>query len=150
MVDKGGKLVNKPPIRCSGCRRLLWEDRFFDLARLICRQCYAGPLGDNIKNEKKLARQKKSRLKKYGLTETAFDMMFLLQNCKCAICDKLFINRSSAYIDHDHASGNVRGLLCAQCNYGLGQFGDNPKLMIRATTYILKTNEIRYIGNDIL
>ncbi|GAG89702.1 unnamed protein product [marine sediment metagenome] len=62
------------------------------------------------------------------------------QNEKCAICGKFFTTPSDANIDHNHETGEVRGLLCQQCNSGLGFFKDDVELTIRATEYLLGGN----------
>lgn len=43
---------------------------------------------------------------------------------------------ASRYLDHDHASGAVRGLLCSACNTGMGLLGDNPNLLRIAAQYL--------------
>lgn len=50
----------------------------------------------------------------------------------CMICDSV----ERLCIDHDHNSGNVRGILCTKCNAGLGQFRDNPHLLTKASEYL--------------
>jgi len=39
-------------------------------------------------------------------------------------------------VDHDHKNGEVRGLLCHRCNVGLGNFQDNPELLLKAYKYL--------------
>jgi hypothetical protein len=55
----------------------------------------------------------------------------------CDICGKAPSGRRPwLYVDHDHATGAFRGLLCGHCNLGLGHFLDNPELMESAITYL--------------
>jgi hypothetical protein len=80
-------------------------------------------------------------LRKYGITKADYDSM-LAASGGCEICgtstpgSKRF---GYFHIDHDHATGRVRGLLCHHCNLGLGNFKDNPELMAKAITYIKRT-----------
>jgi hypothetical protein len=50
----------------------------------------------------------------------------------CAICH----SAPAAHVDHDHATGKVRALLCFNCNGGLGQFKDNPEALHAAAYYV--------------
>ena len=69
----------------------------------------------------------------YGITEHEYNDMVKLQQGRCAICkqecDKLFI-------DHNHTTGKVRGLLCLNCNTGIGMFKDNISYMKSAIDYV--------------
>lgn len=69
--------------------------------------------------------------------------LFMRQGGKCAICKVappggVFRENEKATlcVDHDHATGEVRGLLCGQCNTGLGMFRDNPANLQRAIEYL--------------
>lgn len=62
-----------------------------------------------------------------------FDGMMFDQNSKCAICYREMI---LPHIDHDHATGQVRALLCGTCNTGLGQFGESTERLFRAISYL--------------
>ena len=79
-----------------------------------------------------------SQLKtKYGLSLLRFNMLFHKQEGCCAICGKhqseLKVNLS---VDHDHQTGKVRGLLCFNCNTGMGNLGDNTELLLKAVAYL--------------
>jgi hypothetical protein len=61
--------------------------------------------------------------------------MLLAQGGACAVCLKpLLITKS--HVDHDHDSGAVRGILCFNCNGGLGQFKDDADVIRRAAEYL--------------
>ena len=69
----------------------------------------------------------------YGMTEDDVAAMLEAQHGVCAICQVA----DAAHIDHDHATGAVRGMLCFRCNAALGQFGDDPEVLVRAARYLL-------------
>jgi hypothetical protein len=63
--------------------------------------------------------------------------MYENQNGKCKICA---VTSENLYIDHDHKSMEVRGLLCRDCNSALGLFRDNTEILENAIEY-LKSNK---------
>ena len=68
------------------------------------------------------------------------------QDYLCAICKGGPDGRGRLHVDHDHESGRVRGLLCSNCNLGLGKFKDDPALVREAARYLLrKDNDISTI-----
>lgn len=85
----------------------------------------------------------KSREKKYGITREQFDKILLEQNGVCRICLKAETMKNghntimSLAVDHNHETGKVRGLLCINCNQGIGKFKDNPVLLQRALEYLI-------------
>jgi len=86
--------------------------------------------------EKEKHFNRKTRLAcKYKLTLEDFDRLFAEQGSACLICHA---TGSSVrwVVDHDHQSGAVRGILCAMCNTGLGQFSDDPDRLRSAADYL--------------
>jgi len=71
-------------------------------------------------------------LTRYSLTEEQRQQMLEGQGRKCRICGK----PNPKCIDHCHSTGTVRGVLCHQCNLGLGHFFDNPSLLNKAIDYL--------------
>ena len=70
--------------------------------------------------------------KKYGLSVTEWNEMLIHQSGRCAIC---LLPMRSPHVDHNHQTGEVRGLLCNHCNRGLGAFYDSPHLLMLAAAY---------------
>lgn len=75
----------------------------------------------------------------YGIKLSDYDAMLESQGHKCAICGQDETRfKKKLVIDHDHATGEVRQLLCNMCNHGIGNFKDDIDLMANAIKYILK------------
>jgi hypothetical protein len=74
----------------------------------------------------------------YGITVEDYDVMLTSQNGGCAICGAEKPGGRTRYfaVDHCHATGDVRGLLCTKCNRGLGLFNDDTGRMERAVKYL--------------
>jgi hypothetical protein len=73
--------------------------------------------------------------RRYGIGQAEFTEMLEGQGGKCAICRA----PDPQHVDHDHRTGWVRGILCFNCNGGLGQFRDNPAFLAGAITYLKGT-----------
>ncbi len=80
------------------------------------------------------------RAKVHGLALEQFLAMFESTGGACWICGKQCTMRGKSHIciDHCHATGKVRGLLCPVCNKFLGAFKDNPGLLRKAAEYLEK------------
>jgi hypothetical protein len=68
----------------------------------------------------------------YKLTRRALDDLRAEQGDVCAVCG----DPEPQHLDHDHATGIIRRLLCQRCNHGLGLFRDDPKLLHAAAYYV--------------
>ena len=81
--------------------------------------------------------QRKSQLKvSYGLSIEAYESIFKFQNGACAICKGQNMDGKRLAVDHCHSTGKIRGLLCSNCNNGLGRFKDDHGLLEAALIYL--------------
>lgn len=84
------------------------------------------------------AQSRQRHLARYGLTLEGYEGMLLEQGGGCAICG-LPPGTRALHVDHDHRTGEVRGLLCNNCNQGLGRFRDEPDALVAAAMYLIRT-----------
>lgn len=79
------------------------------------------------------------RAKTYGLSPDQYRSLWAKQSDACAVCRIALaaLPAKDIHIDHDHATGAVRGIVCAKCNLGLGQFRDNAVFLLRAALYLM-------------
>lgn len=129
--------------RCKTCRQYKDESEFTtntsglkDGLSLHCRQCQAEA------RERAPMRIRESALKRmYGITVADYDRMYAEQGGTCAICrqpEKL-VRRGvlqELSVDHCHATGRVRGLLCHDCNLGIGKLGEDSDRITAAAEYV--------------
>ena len=74
----------------------------------------------------------------YGITIDEYDRLFESQGGKCAICNTEDNGGKRFYVDHNHNSGIVRGLLCINCNAALGHYKDSIEIHLNAIYYLNK------------
>jgi hypothetical protein len=75
----------------------------------------------------------------YYLSQEDYESLLDYQDNGCAICKSKTTKTSKTqklHVDHCHATGKIRGLLCSKCNSGLGYFEDNPDFLMRAIDYL--------------
>jgi hypothetical protein len=75
----------------------------------------------------------------YGVSADEVDAMLVAQGGGCAICGERPERLASMHLDHDHMTGSLRGLLCIDCNQGLGKFRDDPEVLMAAIGYLRRT-----------
>lgn len=79
---------------------------------------------------------------KYGISVEEYDAMLLAQEGKCAVCGKenSGIVRNGLplrmYVDHDHVTKKVRGLLCEKCNAAIGLASESPEVLLKMHKYL--------------
>ena len=132
--------------QCGGCRCVLPSKSFsrsvntHDGLNFHCRAC------DAMQQRSRTARAQANdpdgyrarraeivRKHRYGVTAGEFDRMLEEQEFGCAICS----TPGQLVVDHDHGTGIVRGLLCRECNSGIGMLGDDPIKVAAALSYLL-------------
>lgn len=121
--------------RCSACRERFPLDAFhrdasrehLDGKQNTCANCI----------------RDYNRLRRYGISRAQYDHLVSAQNGACAGCLRPYAalplanGRSERlYVDHDHATGKVRGLLCMECNTILGLAHDDPVVLERLDLYL--------------
>lgn len=89
-------------------------------------------------NKKPLKNKRDERLKRmYGIDSNEFDALYMIQHGRCGICNKfLGHDTSKMQLDHNHKTGQIRLILCPQCNSGLGFFKDNIESLKSAVKYL--------------
>jgi hypothetical protein len=86
-----------------------------------------------------------SRKCKYSLTPEQVDEILGSQNGRCAICETTDPGKKRGggskvwSVDHDHKTGRIRGLLCGNCNAGLGLFKDDENILFAAAEYLIES-----------
>ena len=79
---------------------------------------------------------------RFGITLDEYTQLLEKQNFCCAICSRHSDEFTKAlYVDHDHTTGIVRGLLCQKCNSALGFLNDSVETIKRALDYLEKSRD---------
>jgi hypothetical protein len=144
MKQRGVRVRNKAKQRAynktyyqSNRKRLLAYQKAYNKSHKKQRQAYRD---SHVKERKayQLASKKNYlnyHLKhRYGITLEVRNALNKKQKGRCAICGE----RRKLNVDHDHKTGKVRGLLCKQCNYLLGNARDDCVILTNANKYLRK------------
>jgi Recombination endonuclease VII len=121
---------------CPDCRSVLPLSDFVRTVRTksgysaYCKPCHNAR--GKASKEKMGGSRSYHLTRRYGITAAEADFLLASQGGVCAICR----TAPAEHVDHDHASGKVRALLCFNCNGGLGQFRDDPFLLRMAAFYV--------------
>ena len=139
-------IINDEGRQCSKCDQYLPWKQFsknssaFSGHASHCKECEA----------------KSKRKAKFGIEQYWYNELFAKQNGVCAICGEPEINADSRNgeikalaVDHDHTTGEVRGLLCNRCNPALGAFRDDVFILKSAIEYLEKHNKKTKKGEKI-
>ena len=100
--------------------------------RPVCKECRVDDRSQPYRRDVQLRSL-------YGITQADYDRLLALQYGRCAICGTTKPGtRGTWRVDHDHQTGQVRGLLCDRCNLGIGYMQDNPDILMAAGRYVMK------------
>lgn len=103
-----------------------------------CKECTSRIRKENYDPK----RQKNQVLKRfYGINLQEYNKMLKNQQGTCKICNSKPKYKKSLSVDHCHKTGKVRGLLCGDCNTGLGKFRDNIDSLKNAIKYLKDSYE---------
>lgn len=79
-----------------------------------------------------------NRMVRFNLSPQDFDKLLEIQNNRCAICEsELLLEKNHTVIDHCHETNRIRGILCRNCNTGLGVFRDSNANLANAAKYLI-------------
>ena len=121
---------------CADCESVLPLSEFVRTVRTksghssYCKPCHNAR--SRVSREKVGGSRTYHLTRRYGISAAEADFLLAQQDGLCAICKAA----PAVHVDHDHATGAVRALLCFNCNGGLGQFKDNHVLLHAAAYYV--------------
>jgi hypothetical protein len=90
------------------------------------------------------AQRRRNFVQRYGITEAIYEAMREAQGNACAICKRTFTDTPS--VDHDHATGAVRGLLCQGCNHGIGLLREDVNALYAAIEYLSRVRGLHAVA----
>ena len=138
------KFVDDMGIRPSPLHRLQRREESQGYSKENCVWREAIPCADSAKYQREYRRKYPERTKGYdlkrrlGLSLDGYNALVQNQNNLCAICHGPETFNGSLSVDHSHDTGKVRGLLCTNCNRGLGHFKDSLLYLKSAIEYLMK------------
>ena len=109
----------------------------------ITKELFPQKERDRLQNNERQRRyRERKKLKQFNISQSVFESMKNSQNNTCAICNnpetRLYKKTTlmPLSLDHDHATGKVRKLLCSRCNLTLGKCRDDIKLLTAMIDYL--------------
>lgn len=114
--------------------------------KTICKECIKkDPLTDKRKAVMREYGKQYHLKTKYNLTLEDYNAKLIEQHHKCAICgiDEKETPKGKLFVDHCHSTNKIRGLLCNNCNTGIGFLKDSITTLSKAITYLDKYKEMK-------
>lgn len=124
--------------KCGNCRETKPIAEFHAPYRGYCKECERSKQRERYREDRAyLGRERsyeKSIQRLYGITLTEYEAMREAQDSRCAICGNAPDDR--LHVDHDHATGKVRELLCRPCNAGIAGARDDISVLRAMIAYL--------------
>jgi DNA-directed RNA polymerase subunit RPC12/RpoP len=124
--------------KCTKCLKIYDIDQFYKSKR-HCRKCRLAvrkAWEKKYPEKHKLAYQRQN-IKRRNMTLEQKEIILKSQSYKCAICKTTNPPRNIWHIDHCHRTKKNRGILCSNCNTGLGLFKDSVQNLSNALRYLI-------------
>lgn len=94
-------------------------------------------LSPSVLEAKRLKARESNLLRRYGITSEQYEELLEKQEGKCAICDRHESEfKTRLAVDHNHVTGEIRGLLCNYCNHRVVGRHRDPDLVLKLYTYL--------------
>lgn len=124
---------NDPDLKAKANERMReWYSKPENKAKALAR--HKKNWVENVDVRRRKQSQNLSSL--YGITLEQKEQIFAAQGFKCAICEESESQDEKWHLDHDHQTGDVRGVLCMLCNMLLGKAKDRPEVLRSAANYL--------------
>jgi hypothetical protein len=135
--------------KCSSCKTVKPLSEFYhrrepnrkDQLQSECKECNKARRSKWWKSEEGKKSSANTKLKRrFGLTLVQYEQKVVDVGGNCEICGATkSYNGHRLAIDHDHDTGDFRGILCKSCNLGIAAFQDNVSLMEKAIAYLMRS-----------
>ena len=138
------------PIRCGKCDLEKQASEFHRHKasragiRGTCKSCVSTAIKEHRRLNPRVRLPEIARASglkaRYGMTLEQYAAMLAAQGGGCAICGSATSSgcKNSFHVDHNHKTGNVRGILCQRCNTGIGSLREDATILRRAISYLEK------------
>lgn len=123
-----------PVKNCSRCSREFQPRN--SLHKYCSKTCHHKQNRVNHPTQYGIKERDKYLQKTYGISLNDYNKLLEKQGGKCKICGVVPNGKNSLHVDHDHDNGFIRGILCFNCNDGIGKFKNNKDLLQSAINYL--------------
>ena len=132
-------------IKCTECKQIKPSNSFHsdkskpNRKASRCKKCNNIHAARWYRNNKAVVQNLQFN-RRYGISSHDVADIHSRQHGVCAICGEPPSDRyKKLHVDHCHETGRVRGLLCHECNHGLGKFKDDLDILASATSYLINS-----------